>query len=265
MAVIVTKEFIEEHIHGEALNASQATILGLLWSEWINRIEGTALSDASAELFIRLKGVRGEKEQARVIAQFKQEKAQKHDAGSLFDIAVETQKSQETLRIYCDGACSGNPGPSGSGLAIYETDAKPLLIYGGADKRGTNNTAELKALIYALEYAQTSPSLKVTIFSDSKYSIDCVITWAYGWKAKGWTKKGGEIKNLELVQRAHTLYEQLKTKVTIKHVKGHAGIEGNELADRMALMAIAQGNTHFEIYPYKTIGEVLAFTSDSKG
>ncbi len=264
MSVTLTKAFIKEHIQGEALNASQATILGLLWSEWINRIEGTVLSDASAELFIRLKGVRGEKEQARVIAQFKKEKAQQHETGSLFDAAVETQKNQETLRIYCDGACSGNPGPSGSGLAIYETDAKPLLLYGEADKRGTNNTAELKALIHALEYAQTSPSPKVTIFSDSKYSIECVATWAYGWKAKGWTKKGGEIKNLELVQHAHALYEALKTKVTLKHVKGHAGIEGNELADRMALMAITKGNSHFETYPYKTIGEVLAFTSDAK-
>jgi ribonuclease HI len=265
MAVTLTKAFIEEHIHGESLNASQATILGLLWSEWINSVEGSVISDASAELFIRLKGVRGQKEQARLIAQFKKEKAKQLEAGSLFDPTIENEKPQAVLRIYCDGACSGNPGPSGSGLAIYETEHKPLLLYGEADKRGTNNTAELKALIHALEYAKISLSPKVTILSDSKYSIDCVVTWAYGWKAKGWTKKGGEIKNLELIQHAHALYESLKTKVTLQHVKGHAGIEGNELADRMALMAIAKGNNHFETYTYETIAEVLAFSSDAKG
>ncbi len=162
------------------------------------------------------------------------------------------------LRIYCDGACSGNPGKSGSGLAIYEDEKKPVLMYGAADVMGTNNTAELKALLRALELAVDAQHEKVAILSDSKYSIECVVNWAYGWKAKGWTKQGGEIKNLDLIKTAHALYDDIKEKVIISHVRGHAGVEGNELADRMAVIAASKGNSVFIEYAYESIDHVIA-------
>lgn len=162
------------------------------------------------------------------------------------------------LRIYCDGACSGNPGRSGSGLAIYEDEKKPVLMYGAADVMGTNNTAELKALLRALELAVDAQHDKVAILSDSKYSIECVVNWAYGWKAKGWTKQGGEIKNLDLIKTAHALYDGIKEKVIILHVRGHAGVEGNELADRMAVIAASKGNSVFIEYAYERIDHVIA-------
>jgi len=162
------------------------------------------------------------------------------------------------LRIYCDGACSGNPGRSGSGLAIYEDEKKPVLLYGAADIIGTNNTAELKALLKALELAVDAQHEKVAILSDSKYSIECVVNWAYGWKAKGWTKKGGDIKNLDLIKTAHALYDGIKEKVIISHVRGHAGVEGNELADRMAVIASSIGNSVFIEYTYESIDHVIA-------
>lgn len=165
------------------------------------------------------------------------------------------------LRIYCDGACSGNPGKSGSGLAIYEDEIMPVLMYGAADVMGTNNTAELKALLKALELAEDTQHEKVAILSDSKYSIECVVNWAYGWKAKGWTKQGGEIKNLDLIKTAHALYERIKDKVIISHVRGHAGIEGNELADRMAVIAASNGNSEFIQYDYNAIADVLALSA----
>lgn len=165
------------------------------------------------------------------------------------------------LRIYCDGACSGNPGKSGSGLAIYEDEKKPVLIYGAADVMGTNNTAELKALLKALELAVDAQHEKVAILSDSKYSIECVINWAYGWKAKGWTKQGGEIKNLEIIQTAHAIYDGIKDKVVISHVRGHAGVEGNELADRMAVIAASNGNSVFIQYSYESIADVIALSA----
>lgn len=160
--------------------------------------------------------------------------------------------------IYCDGACSGNPGRSGSGLAIYEEGKKPVLFYGAADEIGTNNTAELKALLRALELAAETLHKPVAILSDSKYSIECVVNWAYGWKAKGWTKKGGDIKNLDLIKAAHALYDAIKDKVIISHVRGHAGVEGNELADRMAVIASSVGNVVFEEYRYESISDVIA-------
>lgn len=77
----------------------------------------------------------------------------------------------------------------------------------------------------------------------------------------GWSKKGGEIKNLELIQEAHHLYEKIKNKIEITHVKGHSGIEGNELADRMAVNAIKEKNEDFAFYSYNKIEEVLALKS----
>lgn len=165
------------------------------------------------------------------------------------------------LRIYCDGACSGNPGKSGSGLAIYEDEKMPVLLYGAADVMGTNNTAELKALLKALELAVDAAHEKVAILSDSKYSIECVVNWAYGWKKNGWTKKGGDIKNLELIQTAHAIYDGIKGKVVVSHVRGHAGIEGNELADRMAVIAASNGNSVFIQYSYEKIADVLALSA----
>ncbi len=122
---------------------------------------------------------------------------------------------------------------------------------------GTNNTAELNALYKALTIASESKATDIIIFSDSKYSIDCVTKWAYGWKSNSWTKKGGEIKNLDIIKASHTLYEKIKDKIIINHVKGHSGVEGNELADRMAMMAITLKANDYEEYIYEDINEIL--------
>jgi len=167
--------------------------------------------------------------------------------------------SRKTLKIYCDGACSGNPGNAGSGLALYEGKELPTLIYGAYEELGTNNTAELNALYKALKIAlSVNCENIIEIYSDSKYSIDCIANWAYGWKKKGWKKKGGEIKNLELIKKAHALFEDLKDKISILHVKAHTGVEGNELADRMALHVIISKNIKYKKYHYKDVSEVLA-------
>ena len=167
--------------------------------------------------------------------------------------------NRKSLKIYCDGACSGNPGNAGSGLALYEGNRHPTLIYGDYEELGTNNTAELNALYKALEIASNVNCENIIeICSDSKYSIECITNWAYGWKAKGWKKKGGDIKNLALIQKAHALYEELKDKINILHVKGHAGVEGNELADRMAVYTIISKSVEYQKYSYECIDEVLA-------
>ncbi|WNC73086.1 ribonuclease H family protein [Thalassotalea psychrophila] len=144
------------------------------------------------------------------------------------------------LNIYCDGACSPNPGKSGTGMAVYEKDTLIELWYGLHQVMGTNNTAELNGMLEAFRYAapHIAKGKTVQVLSDSKYSIDCITKWAKGWQAKGWTRgKNEEIKNLEIIKEGFSLYEQLKTNLIIKHVKGHANIEGNELSDRMAVLA----------------------------
>jgi len=144
------------------------------------------------------------------------------------------------IQIYCDGACSPNPGKSGTGLALYQQGKVTALYYGLYQANGTNNTAELNGLLYSFKLAKKYLTRveQVQILSDSKYSIDCITKWAKGWQAKGWTRgKGEEIKNLTLIKACFTLYEDIKKSLIISHVKGHANIEGNELSDRMAVLA----------------------------
>ncbi|MEZ9317144.1 viroplasmin family protein [Vibrio lentus] len=145
------------------------------------------------------------------------------------------------IKIYTDGACEPNPGEAGTGLAVYLNNELTELWYGLYQQVGTNNTAELHGLkqAFILAKEKLKAGLSVAIYCDSKYSIDCITKWATGWEKKGWTKSGGEIKNLDIIKPAYALYQELASKITIYHVNGHVGIEGNELADRMSIVAIA--------------------------
>jgi len=165
-----------------------------------------------------------------------------------------TNTSAETstadVDIFCDGACDPNPGKSGTGIAIYKKQHLDQLWYGLHNTSGTNNTAELLGLYHSLMFAKTAveDDQSVIIHCDSKYSIECITTWAFGWKAKGWKKKGGEIKNLDIIKPAHALYLDISDKIQVLHVKGHAGIEGNELADRMSVIAIERREAELRQY-----------------
>jgi len=161
--------------------------------------------------------------------------------------------------IYSDGACKGNPGPSGSGLAIYRGEDDPIIKYGDYDSNGTNNTAELLAMLAALNEAvkELKEVGSVSIKSDSQYSINCVTKWAKGWESKNWTKKGGEIKNLELIKKCYFLYEEITENCDISYVKAHSGIEGNELADRAAGCAIKEELKEYKILKYENIQNIL--------
>ncbi len=152
------------------------------------------------------------------------------------------------LTIYCDGACDPNPGKAGSGLAVYQKNKLTELWYGLYNPQGTNNTAELNALHQALQIAKTyiDQGKVVQVFCDSQYTINCITVWAYGWKKKGWKrKKAGDIKNLDIIQKAHALYEKIRGGVVVSHVKAHSGIEGNELADRMSVHGIDRKDPSF--------------------
>lgn len=148
------------------------------------------------------------------------------------------------IKIYCDGGCSSLG--AGSGVIVYIDDKKPLKYYGGYNPSGTNNTAELTALKEAIVKAIDLHTDKVIdIMSDSRYSIDSITNWSYSWKRNGWTKRKGLIKNVELIKEIHELYHTNKEKIRISWVKGHSKIEGNELADAMAGLAIKKKQTSF--------------------
>lgn len=165
------------------------------------------------------------------------------------------------IKIFTDGGCEPNPGEAGTGLAVYQNNQLAELWYGLYQPMGTNNTAELHGLKQAFMLAKEklNAGQSVAIYSDSKYSIDCITKWATGWEKKGWTKSGGEIKNLDIIKPAYALYQELASKITIYHVNGHVGIEGNELADRMSIVAIASKEQDLSRYSETSdISEILA-------
>jgi ribonuclease HI len=144
------------------------------------------------------------------------------------------------VSIYCDGACDPNPGNAGSGIVVYRGGKLAQLWYGLYNPNGTNNTAELNALYHALRMAEEEieKDNSVEVCSDSAYAINCIRSWAPIWEKKGWKKPGGEIKNLQIIQDAYLIYQRIEAELTLTHVAGHVGTEGNELADRMAMYAV---------------------------
>jgi len=142
--------------------------------------------------------------------------------------------------IFCDGACEPNPGNAGSGMAVYRDGKLSSLWYGTYNPAGTNNTAELNALLHALTLAKSEldSDKSVQVRSDSSYGLNAITKWAAGWERRGWRKQDGEIKNLEIIQKLYALYQDIEDDVHLKHVSAHVGIEGNELADRMAMLAV---------------------------
>ena len=130
----------------------------------------------------------------------------------------------DCIRIYADGASSGNPGPSGIGVLLrYREHEKEISRNIGL---GTNNIAELEAIRTGLLEVK-NPDLPVRVYTDSGY--------AYGLLTLGWKAK----KNTELVGDIRMLMKRFKNLTFIK-VKGHSGIEGNERADKLATSAILQ-------------------------
>jgi ribonuclease HI len=164
--------------------------------------------------------------------------------------AAEVAAFPAQVKIFADGGCEPNPGQAASGVAVYRDGCIAELWYGLYNPRGTNNTAELHALHQALLMAEKEIGQKATvaIFSDSRYAIQCVTQWATTWEKKGWKKPGGEIRNLDIIQPAYALYTSLRKSVKVLHVNGHAGVEGNELADRMSIHGIDTKEAAFARY-----------------
>ena len=101
----------------------------------------------------------------------------------------------------------------------------------GYEEQTTNNRMELTALIAAYEFLPDDISL--TIWSDSRLCVQTINEWAAGWERRGWQRKSGPIKNIELVKRAYKLAQQHPS-VTLRWIKAHAGSRWNEYADSMA-------------------------------
>jgi len=142
-----------------------------------------------------------------------------------------------SIEIYTDGACKGNPGPGGWGV-LLRSGPTTKELYGG-ERSTTNNRMELMAVIQALE-ALKRPC-NVTLYLDSQYVLKGITEWLPGWKAKGWkTASKQPVKNQELWQRLDALLQGSGHEVDWRWVRGHNGDPGNERADALANLGVNQ-------------------------
>jgi ribonuclease HI len=135
-----------------------------------------------------------------------------------------------TIIIHTDGACSGNPGPAGIGVFFERPDGE-ILEHSEFIGEGTNNIAELTAILRALEMLKPEEQeAHVLLYTDSAWSLGVLVG---GWKAK---------VNVELIT---AIKEKMTTmpEVELLKVKGHAGHGGNEEADALATMAVRREST----------------------
>ncbi|MEM7762891.1 MAG: ribonuclease HI [Pseudomonadota bacterium] len=133
------------------------------------------------------------------------------------------------VTMYTDGACRGNPGPGGWGVAL-ECDGHRKNLCGG-EQATTNNRMELMAAIQGL--SALTRRCVIDLYTDSVYVRDGITKWITGWKQRNWrTASKQPVKNQDLWQQLDELAAQHD--VRWHWVKGHAGDSGNELADSLA-------------------------------
>ena len=132
--------------------------------------------------------------------------------------------------VFTDGSAVPNPGPGGWG-AVWVEQGTIRAQQHGHDPDTTNNRMELRALIAAFQMLPEDAVAEVR--TDSRLCVDTITKWAPGWEQKGWKKKTGPIKNLELVQELLALYRS-RPKCTLVWIAAHSGNRWNEYADSLA-------------------------------
>lgn len=149
-------------------------------------------------------------------------------------------KNIKSVVCYTDGACSNNPGSGGFGIVFIQENTKRKsdkvqCFYGGSDF-STNNRMELTAVIEAIKIAKRNKIDKLQIYSDSAYVVSTMQNnWIAGWKQNNWmTAQKKLVKNKDLWLK---LLDVLDEKICVEFykIKGHAGEEYNELADKLAV------------------------------
>ena len=139
------------------------------------------------------------------------------------------ESDDQVVEIFCDGACSGNPGPGGDG-AILRYGGRVKELSGGA-RDTTNNRMEMTAAIEALR--QLKRPCRVVITTDSQYLVKGMTEWIAGWQRKGWRNSKKEaVVNKDLWELLLALSKSHS--VQWKWVRGHDGHVENERCDQLA-------------------------------
>lgn len=148
------------------------------------------------------------------------------------------------VKIYTDGACSGNPGAGGWGAVICLPERTEK--HSGYEPNTTNNRMELSGVINGIKtvldkiYQEEITDVNLEIISDSAYVINAVnLNWLEFWKNNDYiNSKGVEVKNRDLWEIFDNLLHELEfisVPIVFTKIKGHAGHSMNELADRLAV------------------------------
>ena len=143
------------------------------------------------------------------------------------------------IKIYTDGACTGNPGPGGWAAVIINNGEKKEIF--GGEKLTTNNRMELTATIKALEHCSKQegkqPSLKeIEIYTDSTYVKDGITIWINTWEKNNWkTSDKKNVKNIDLWKKLKDLTKS--NQIKWQWIKGHSNDPMNDLADQLAKKA----------------------------
>ena len=141
----------------------------------------------------------------------------------------------EVVEIYTDGACKGNPGAGGWG-ALLAWNGKTRELCGG-EALTTNNRMEMTAVICALEALKRKS--RVRLHTDSKYVQQGISDWIHSWKKRGWrTADRKPVKNEDLWRRLDELAGEHE--IEWLWVRGHDGNPGNERADELANLGVAE-------------------------
>jgi ribonuclease HI len=132
--------------------------------------------------------------------------------------------------VFTDGSADPNPGPGGWG-AVYVEDGEIVACDWGREPETTNNRMELTALLRGIELVP--PGTPAQVHTDSRLVVDTVTEWAPAWEARGWRRKAGPVKNLDLVR---PLVERLRERPELELVwlPGHARLRWNEYADSLS-------------------------------
>jgi ribonuclease HI len=142
------------------------------------------------------------------------------------------------VRLFTDGACSGNPGPGGWAFILKHPSSGKVMRASGAERPTTNNRMELMAVIQGLKALKRSS--RVQLVTDSEYVAKGISQWMPKWKLQGWQRNDRSqgrqpVRNVDLWQELDALLGAQE--VCVEHVLGHAGHPENEECDRMAVAA----------------------------
>jgi ribonuclease HI len=141
-----------------------------------------------------------------------------------------------SILIFTDGACTGNPGPGGWASVLASPKGRVREL-GGFDPHTTNNKMELTAAIRALAALKPPLSTDVVLYTDSTYVIRGITQWIWGWRKRGWKNgEGKDVSNRELWEELSRQVARLKpAAIDWRYSRGHVGTPGNERCDEIAV------------------------------